>query len=69
MSVGEMLKHGKAEGFYSVILLIDFLVNEKQVVSLSDDINTLDRYTNPKHRDKMNGHLREYIEKMKELKK
>lgn len=64
MTVGDMLQDGKENGFYSVILLINFLVNEKKVVTLSDDVKALDLYLLPKHRDKMNEHLRHYINKL-----
>lgn len=52
----EALKHNHK----ALILLIDFLVNEKKVHTLTDDTSVLDKYFLPQHRERMNRLLVEY---------
>lgn len=44
----------------SLVLLIDFLMNEKKVISLDDDISKLEHYLQEKYTKWMNKYLLEY---------
>lgn len=61
MTLEEMYREAKE--FPSLLLLIDFLVNEKKVHQLSDDASVLNKYFLPKHKERMNGLLLEYHNK------
>ena len=43
--------------------LIEMLVRDKKTIKLSDDVSVLDLYLQPKHQDKMNKLLEEYMQK------
>jgi hypothetical protein len=45
---------------YSLQLLIEFLVNEKKVLSMSDDEEKLNFYLQEKFANKINAHLLEF---------
>jgi hypothetical protein len=47
----------------SLVKLIEMLVREKKTIKLSDDAGSLDLYLQPKHKDKMNKLLKEYMQK------
>jgi hypothetical protein len=49
----------------SLILMLDFLLNEKKVIQLSDSETVIELYLLEKHRPKMNTLLSEYIQKRK----
>lgn len=61
MTLGELKREAKE--FPSLLLLIDFLVYEKKVHQLTDDVSVLNKYYLPKHREKMTGLLTEYHNK------
>jgi hypothetical protein len=63
MKIRELVLEAELNKQSSLLLLLDFLINEKQVVSLSDNARVLELYFLPKHRDRLNKLLREYIEK------
>lgn len=44
----------------SLLLLLDFLVKEKKVLSLDDDESKLNHYLQERYKNKMNEHLKEY---------
>lgn len=46
--------------YKSLILVIQFLVYEKKVLTFDDDLEKLNYFLQEKFRDKMNVHLREY---------
>jgi hypothetical protein len=46
--------------YYSLILLIEFLVYEKKVLQLSDSEEKLTYYMQDKFKNAMNKHLRDY---------
>lgn len=54
--------------YQSLILLIDFLVYEKKVLSMEDDEKCLELYLLEKHKEKMNGLLDEYNQSRKIVK-
>lgn len=45
---------------HSLVLLIDFLVNEKKVLTLEDEANKLEHYLQDRFTVKMNEYLEEY---------
>ncbi len=49
---------------YALILLIEFLVYEKAVVKMTDQEEKLFFYLQPKFKEKMNGHLKNYHTKI-----
>lgn len=52
---------------FAIVTVIDFLVNEKKLVKLNDSPQVLEPYFDPsyKHRDYVNKHIGEYIERRK----
>jgi hypothetical protein len=58
MTIQELYKEGK--DFPSLLLLIDYLVHERKVVSMTDSIEKLTYYMQPKFHNKMNQYLDEY---------
>lgn len=60
MTIKELYHHAILLNEPSLILLIDFLVKEKQVLTLQDDTSKLDYYFQDKFQNKMNQYLVEY---------
>jgi hypothetical protein len=60
MKIKELFEYAIVEKEFSLALLLDFLVNEKKTVKMSDDISVLDHYTKPNNRKKMNILLDQY---------
>jgi response regulator of citrate/malate metabolism len=60
MSIKELFEYAVIEKEFSLCLLLDFLVNEKKTVKMSDDMSVLDHYTKPNNRARMNQLLDEY---------
>lgn len=56
------------DNHYGLNLLIQFLVYEKKVVKLDDDISKLDFYLQDRFTDKMNAYLRSYENQINEKK-
>lgn len=53
------------DNHYGMQLLIEFLVNEKKVLHMTDSTKELDRYFLLKHRERMNQLLSEYEGRMR----
>lgn len=64
MTIQELLIGAEKGQHFSLILLLDFLLTEKQTITLSDDIKVLDLYLQEKHKAKMNHLLAVYLEKL-----
>lgn len=60
MNIKELYK--ESEGHESLKLLIRFLVKEKKVLRLEDDVSKLEYYLQPKFKNRMNEHLKQYKE-------
>lgn len=60
MNVGELYEQAVLTDERYLILLLDFLIKEKQAVNPSDNIRELDRYFKEQNKDKMNRLLKEY---------
>jgi hypothetical protein len=58
MTIQELYVEGK--DFPSLLLLLDYLVHERKVVSMTDSIEKLTYYMQPKFHKKMNEYLDEY---------
>lgn len=63
MNIRELLYEANQYKHESLVFLIEFLLIEKGVVKLEDDISVMDRYFLPKHSDRMDKLLKEYIQK------
>jgi hypothetical protein len=60
MTVREYYLKAKQNGHYSLELMIDYLVNEKKVLTMTDSEDKLAYYLQDKFAKKMNEHLAEY---------
>jgi hypothetical protein len=60
MTVREYYLEAKQNGHYSLELMIDYLVNEKKVLTMTDSEDKLTYYLQEKFAKKMNEHLAEY---------
>jgi hypothetical protein len=58
MTIQELYVEGK--DFPSLLLLLDYLVHERKVVSMTDSIDKLTYYMQPNFHKKMNAYLDEY---------
>jgi hypothetical protein len=58
MTIQELYVEGK--DFPSLLLLIDYLVHERKVVSMTDSIEKLTYYMQPNFHKKMNAYLDDY---------
>lgn len=67
-TISEILMDAMKERQQPLMLLIDFLVKEKQVIKLNDPAAILEPYLDPgyKHRDYVNTALVDYVEKRKD---
>ena len=63
MTVRELLYEATQYNHGTLIVLIEFLVLEKETVKLEDDESVLELYFKPKNADRMNKLLREYMQK------
>lgn len=63
MQIKELFEYAIIEKEFSLALLLDFLVNEKKTVKLTDDKSALDLYTKPQNWKRMNQLLDEYRDK------
>lgn len=63
MQIKELFEYAILEKEFSLALLLDFLINEKKTVKLSDDKSALDLYTKPQNWKRMNQLLDEYRDK------
>ncbi|WP_339202590.1 hypothetical protein [Bacillus sp. FSL K6-1366] len=60
MTVRDWYREALRHNYYSLILLIEFLVYEKKTVSLQDPEQALNFYLQEKFKDKMNAYLLAY---------
>ncbi|MBA2878013.1 hypothetical protein HNR63_001067 [Anoxybacillus kamchatkensis] len=63
MKIRELYEEAIRYEYYSLVLIIDFLVREKKVLSLDDDAEKIDYYFQPKFKRAMYRYLDEYNEK------
>ncbi len=63
MTIQEIYDEAIKGNYYSLILLIDFLVKEKKVLKLSDSEEKLNYYFQDKFKVAMNNYLEVYNEK------
>ena len=63
MTVKEFYIEAIKNNHSALKLLIDYLVKEKKTIKLSDDAGAFDLYLQPRHQDKMNKLLKEYMQK------
>lgn len=66
MTVGQVYQEAFRYKEDSLILLIDFLVLEKKVLSADDDVSKLEYFMQDRFKSKMNQHLRAYKKKRHE---
>jgi hypothetical protein len=60
MNVHEHYTQAKEHGYHSLVLLIEYLVNEKKVISMGDSEEKLTYYLQEKFWKKMNEYLSDY---------
>lgn len=60
LTLRELYTESVAEGFDALIMLIEFLIFEKEVLTFDSDISELDLYYKPNNKEKMNKFLLEY---------
>jgi hypothetical protein len=63
MNIRELVLEADLNNHSGLLLLLDFLINEKRAISMSDDTRVLELYFLPKHKDRINKLLSEYIKK------
>lgn len=63
MKIKELYIEAIKNNHMALKLMIDYLVKEKKTIKLSDDAGALDLYLQPKHKDKMNKLLKDYMQK------
>lgn len=68
MTIRELYSEAIQNEYYSLVLIIDFLVREKKVLSLDDDAEKIDYYFQPKFKRAMYRYLDEHNEKTKIMK-
>lgn len=66
MTVSEVMIEAILHNHSSMLLLIDFLVEEKKTIKLTDNADNLNLYLLPKHQERINGLLSAYIERRKD---
>ena len=62
MTVRELLYEATQYNHETLIVLIEFLVLEKETVKLEDDESVLELYFKPNNADRMNKLLKEYMQ-------
>jgi ABC-type cobalamin/Fe3+-siderophores transport system ATPase subunit len=65
MTIGELYHEAIIENEPSLLMLIDFLVKEKRVLTMDEPAAKLDYYLQDRFANKMNQYLREYEPKWK----
>lgn len=68
MIVQEHYDESKKHNYYSLELLIDYLVNERKVLKMTDSEDKLKYFLQDRFADAMNGYLAEFEKKRKEVK-
>ncbi|WP_243299118.1 hypothetical protein [Bacillus litorisediminis] len=60
MTIQHIYLEAKEHGFKSLVLLIEYLVEERKVLKFTDPEEKLTYYLQDRFRNKMNEYLREY---------
>jgi hypothetical protein len=60
MTIRELYSEAIKGKHNSLQLIIEFAVYEKKVLKMEDSSKNLHRFFNPKHRNYVNSHLKEY---------
>jgi archaellum biogenesis protein FlaJ (TadC family) len=60
MTVLEHYQEARKHGYYSLVLLIEYLVHERKVISMGDSEEKLTHYLKEEYRTYMNKYLTEY---------
>ena len=60
-TIGDLMNDAIKNKDRSTALLIELLWREKQVISLNDGLEVLDVYFNPKHRERLNVMIGEFV--------
>jgi 16S rRNA U1498 N3-methylase RsmE len=60
MNVQQIYEQARKQSHYSLVLLIEFLLHEKQVLKETDKEDNLTYYLQERFQQKMNNHLLEY---------
>lgn len=63
MKVKELYRDAMDDEQQTLLLVLDYLIKERQVLSLDDDKSKLDYYLQDRFKDKMNEYLKEYKER------
>lgn len=63
MKVKELYRDAMDNEQQTLLLVLDYLIKERQVLSLDDDKSKLDYYLQDRFKDKMNEYLKEYKER------
>ncbi|AOL27392.1 hypothetical protein NRS6186_09330 [Bacillus subtilis] len=66
MKVRDWYREALRHNYYSLILLIEFLVYEKKTINLQDPEQALNFYLQERFKDKMNAYLLAYEQRVKE---
>jgi len=64
MTVGELYKEAIIGKHYGLRLVIEFLVYDKKVLNMSDNIDKLTYYLKDRFKNKMNEYLINYEQKL-----
>ncbi|MCY7869610.1 hypothetical protein MOB43_10025 [Bacillus spizizenii] len=65
MTVRDWYREALRHNYYSLILLIEFLVYEKKTINLQDPEQALNFYLQERFKDKMNAYLLAYEQRVK----
>lgn len=65
MTVRDWYREALQHNYYSLILLIEFLVYEKKTIKLQDPEQVLNFYLQERFKDKMNAYLLAYEHQVK----
>jgi hypothetical protein len=63
MIIQETYDEARKYGYYSLVLMIEYLVNERKVLKMTDSEEKLTYYLQEKFAKKMNGYLAVYEKK------
>jgi hypothetical protein len=66
MTIQEYYTGAKKYGYLSLVLMIDYLVNERKVLKMTDSEEKLAYYLQDRFAVKMNGYLAEYANRRKD---
>jgi hypothetical protein len=63
MTIQELYDEAKKYNYYSLVLLIDYLVDEQKVLEMNDSDSKINYYLQDRFSKKLNEHLAEYQKK------